>query len=118
MPESEKHIKAEVHDDSPYTQDQLEDKKEAALSSPPSGSDITPELDTSAINEKALLRKLDRKLLPAVTLLYLLSFLDRSNGKPVLAKKPLLGIAHLFLVANARIEGLVVDLHMSRMPMP
>ena len=32
------------------------------------------------VNEKALLRKLDLKLLPAVTLLYLLSFLDRSNG--------------------------------------
>ena len=35
---------------------------------------------TSGINEKALLRKLDWKLLPAVSLLYLLSFLDRSNG--------------------------------------
>lgn len=33
-----------------------------------------------AINDKKLLRKLDFKLLPAVTLLYLLSFLDRSNG--------------------------------------
>lgn len=35
----------------------------------------------SGIKEKSLLRKLDRKLLPAVTLLYLLSFLDRSNGE-------------------------------------
>ena len=34
-----------------------------------------------AISEKRLLRKLDFKLLPALTLLYLLSFLDRSNGK-------------------------------------
>lgn len=33
------------------------------------------------VNEKALLRKLDFRLLPAVTLLYLLSFLDRSNGE-------------------------------------
>ena len=33
------------------------------------------------VNEKALLRKLDAHLLPAVGLLYLLSFLDRSNGK-------------------------------------
>lgn len=32
------------------------------------------------INEKSLLRKLDRKLLPALSLLYLLSFLDRSNS--------------------------------------
>lgn len=36
---------------------------------------------STGINEKKLLRKLDRKLLPPVTLLYLLSFLDRSNGK-------------------------------------
>lgn len=34
-----------------------------------------------AVNEKSLLRKLDLRLLPAVSILYLLSFLDRSNGK-------------------------------------
>ncbi|KAL6247510.1 hypothetical protein RBB50_005856 [Rhinocladiella similis] len=50
---------------------------------------------SSKINERALLRKLDIKLLPALTLLYLLSFLDRSN------------------VGNARIEGLATDLHMT-----
>ncbi|KAL8677366.1 MAG: hypothetical protein Q9186_006201 [Xanthomendoza sp. 1 TL-2023] len=33
-----------------------------------------------AVKDKALLRKLDLKLLPALTLLYLLSFLDRSNA--------------------------------------
>ncbi|KAL8800450.1 MAG: hypothetical protein Q9182_005162 [Xanthomendoza sp. 2 TL-2023] len=48
-----------------------------------------------AVKDRALLRKLDLKLLPALTLLYLLSFLDRSN------------------VANARVEGLVDDLHMT-----
>lgn len=36
--------------------------------------------DVSKAKEKALLRKLDLKLLPPLTLLYLLSFLDRSNG--------------------------------------
>lgn len=36
--------------------------------------------DGDGINEKAILRKLDYKLLPPLTLLYLLSFLDRSNG--------------------------------------
>lgn len=36
------------------------------------------------INEKALLRKLDIRLLPPLTILYLLSFLDRSNGMCVL----------------------------------
>lgn len=44
--------------------------------------DEKQKLDTEfvGINEKALLRKLDARLLPALTLLYLLSFLDRSNG--------------------------------------
>ncbi|KAM5541373.1 hypothetical protein V8D89_004927 [Ganoderma adspersum] len=49
----------------------------------------------SAADEKRLLRKLDANLLPAVIILYLLSFLDRSN------------------VANARIEGLAADLHIT-----
>lgn len=46
------------------------------------------------INEKALLRKLDYRLLPPLTLLYLLSFLDRSN------------------VGNARLEGMTTDIKM------
>lgn len=49
----------------------------------------------SSINERALLRKLDFRLLPAVGILYLLSFLDRSN------------------VGNARIEGLLNDVHIT-----
>lgn len=52
-------------------------------------------INASAIDEAALVRKLDLHLLPAVTVLYLLSFLDRSN------------------VANARIEGLATDLHIT-----
>jgi hypothetical protein len=36
----------------------------------------------TGINETALVRKLDFHLLPPLTLLYLLSFLDRSNSKP------------------------------------
>ncbi|CRG86584.1 putative transporter C1002,16c [Talaromyces islandicus] len=47
------------------------------------------------INEKALLRKLDWRLLPPLTLLYLLSFLDRSN------------------VGNAKLEGLATDIKMT-----
>ncbi|KAI1276868.1 major facilitator superfamily domain-containing protein [Xylaria sp. FL0933] len=43
--------------------------------------------------DKSLVRKIDAHLLPAVGLLYLLSFLDRSN------------------VGNAKIEGLLDDLH-------
>lgn len=44
--------------------------------SPSSGSIA----EFAGINEKSLLRKLDLRLLPPLTLLYLLSFLDRSNG--------------------------------------
>ncbi|KAI1783667.1 MFS general substrate transporter [Ganoderma leucocontextum] len=58
----------------------------------PSESRVDP---YSAADEKKLLRKLDVNLLPPVILLYLLSFLDRSN------------------VANARIEGLAADLHIT-----
>lgn len=49
--------------------------------SPPSSDNGESYDRFPAINEKKLLRKLDRTLLPALTLLYLLSFLDRSNGK-------------------------------------
>jgi hypothetical protein len=45
----------------------------------PSFSDESIE-NPMGINEKRLLRKLDYKLLPGLTLLYLLSFLDRSNS--------------------------------------
>lgn len=38
------------------------------------------------ITEKKILRKLDLKLLPPLTLLYLLSFLDRSNGRCFLCR--------------------------------
>lgn len=45
----------------------------------PAAASVAAEAQTN-INEKALLRKLDMRLLPALTILYLLSFLDRSNG--------------------------------------
>ncbi|KFG78258.1 MFS transporter [Metarhizium anisopliae] len=57
----------------------------------PSEPSVSPAIEE--INEKALLRKIDAKLLPAVGVLYLLSFLDRSN------------------VGNARIEGLLNDIN-------
>lgn len=49
---------------------------------PASQTDDDQSIDNpTGINEKALLRRLDLKLLPPLTLLYLLSFLDRSNSK-------------------------------------
>ena len=44
-------------------------------------SPSTSDVNSEDLDEASLLRKLDAHLLPGVTLLYLLSFLDRSNGK-------------------------------------
>lgn len=76
MSEPEKQITSELHDGALYAEDQ---KHRAALS-PSSGSEDGQDV-YYGINQKALLRKLDQKLLPALTLLFLLSFLDRSNGR-------------------------------------
>lgn len=51
--------------------------------------------DFSDIDEKKLLRKMDLHILPLVSLLYLLSFIDRGN------------------IGNARIEGITVTLNLS-----
>ena len=78
--------------------------------------DSNEDLDASfRAEEKALLRKLDLRLLPALTLLYLLSFLDRSNGDfPISSRTATLMLLTAVTVANARLEGLTKDLHMSR----
>jgi len=71
-------------------------QSENGPASPESASDSPEALATVyGIEEKALLRKLDRHLLPGVCVLYLLSFLDRSN------------------VANARLDGFTEDLHIT-----
>jgi len=64
------------------------DPEKTALENQELGNDNNDALSSNesianptGINEKALIRKLDLKLLPALTLLYLLSFLDRSNSK-------------------------------------
>ncbi|KAI0875918.1 major facilitator superfamily domain-containing protein [Hypoxylon argillaceum] len=69
-----------------------EDKRANASQSP---DDSVSETIGPEVSEKSLLRKIDFHLLPAVGILYLLSFLDRSN------------------VGNARIEGLLDDLNMT-----
>jgi MFS family permease len=66
------------------------------------------------VNERALLRKLDLRLLPAVSILYLLSFLDRSNGRfPSSSYWNDNKDSHAFPVGNARLEGLTTDLKMT-----
>jgi hydrogenase maturation factor len=47
------------------------------------------------VDEHAVLRKMDIRLIPMLSMLYLLAFLDRGN------------------IGNAKIEGLVDDLHMT-----
>jgi hypothetical protein len=47
------------------------------------------------VDENAVLRKMDIRLIPMLSILYLLAFLDRGN------------------IGNAKIEGLVDDLHMT-----
>lgn len=49
----------------------------------------------SSVDEAAVLRKMDVRLIPMLSILYLLAFLDRGN------------------IGNAKIEGLVDDLHMT-----
>ncbi|OAX81537.1 hypothetical protein ACJ72_04116 [Emergomyces africanus] len=51
--------------------------------------------EEKAVNDRKLLRKLDRKLIPWLCLLYLISFLDRTN------------------IGNAKIDGLQQDLRLT-----
>jgi hypothetical protein len=52
-------------------------------------------IDTSGVDEKKLMRKIDFKLIPWLCVLYLLSFLDRSA------------------IGNAKLYGLTEDLHLT-----
>jgi len=69
-------------------------EKATRVDSPPSAGSET-DLEEYGVNERSLLRKIDLRILPGVTALYLLSFLDRSN------------------VANAKLDGLDTDLKMT-----
>ncbi|KAK7025169.1 high-affinity nicotinic acid transporter [Favolaschia claudopus] len=77
------------------------DKKDSE--SPPASDTATPvqpavynaEVDTSEIDERKLVRKLDLALIPWLSLLYLLSFLDRTS------------------IGNAKLYHLVPDLNMT-----
>ncbi|GAA5985674.1 hypothetical protein JCM5350_004133 [Sporobolomyces pararoseus] len=69
----------------------------SALSDP--ASDFTTELVTyTDAEEKALVRKLDWALIPGLTFLYLLSFLDRSN------------------IGNAKAAGMLTDIGLKAKP--
>jgi hypothetical protein len=59
------------------------------------GSELSSSIEFTAAREKAILRKMDRRLIPMLAVLYLLSFLDRGN------------------IGNAKIQGLTTDLGLS-----
>ena len=82
--------------------------------STPTSDDVIATEIPSTIREKQLLRKLDRTILPPLTLLYLLSFLDRSNGRILFSPPSLSDWPETVSVGNARLEGLTADLHMSK----
>ncbi|KAG6851216.1 hypothetical protein H0H93_015226 [Arthromyces matolae] len=54
-----------------------------------------PEIDTSSVDERKLLRKIDLRVIPWLALLYLLNFLDRGS------------------IGNAKLYNLVSDIHVS-----
>ncbi|KAF3989777.1 hypothetical protein FT663_01925 [Candidozyma haemuli var. vulneris] len=70
------------------------ERKDYSNASLASVEDDPEKEDFSDIDEKKLLRKLDFRLIPLFTVLYLLSFLDRGN------------------IGNAKIEGLPEDLNL------
>ncbi|OBT72679.1 hypothetical protein VF21_08564 [Pseudogymnoascus sp. 05NY08] len=82
-----------VSDEKPALENEKEKLDVLEKPSPPLTTSSSSISDGEEINEKAILRKLDYKLLPPLTLLYLLSFLDRSN------------------VGNAKLEGLAADMN-------
>lgn len=61
----------------------------------PDGSGGDPAAAFSPAMQKRVLRKMDLRLIPMLALLYLLAFLDRGN------------------IGNAKIEGMLDDLHMT-----
>ncbi len=67
---------------------QNHNEEKVAPEDPVNGLDDASSLESftnpTGISEKALVRRLDLKLLPPLTLLYLLSFLDRSNSMMII----------------------------------
>lgn len=74
--------------------DHFKDKPEVELIEAASLEKEPEQVDFSDIDQKKLLRKIDLRLVPLFTVLYLLSFLDRGN------------------IGNAKIEGLAEDLNL------
>jgi sugar phosphate permease len=90
---------SDSHDEPPlgsndHTNKSPRDAEIARISALATGPDVT-RASFAHLSERAILRKMDLRLIPMLALLYLLSFLDRGN------------------IGNAKIEGLVEDLGMT-----
>lgn len=93
---------------------------EKSTSPPPSGDEKTTEIQdglaaefiSSVASEKALLRKIDLRLIPVIMLLYLFSFLDR--GESAFWKWMGMGVANTrddaVNIGNAKLYGIEEDL--------
>jgi len=73
----------------PEASDEVNEKSKATVGT------YNAEVDTSAVDEKKLMRKIDIALIPWLSFLYLLSFLDRTS------------------IGNAKLYHLTQDLHLS-----
>ncbi|KAJ5804575.1 uncharacterized protein N7518_000878 [Penicillium psychrosexuale] len=87
---SPQHFEDTPTQDSPFSADL---KQDGLVTDAESFSLGSPTFE--GVDEKAILRKMDIRLIPMLSMLYLLAFLDRGN------------------IGNAKIEGLVDDLHMT-----
>lgn len=68
--------------------------------------EIDEEFNGADINVRKLIRKIDWRLIPSVTILYLLSFLDRANGMGNSRARIGKTYAYHTVVGNAKVEGL------------
>ncbi|KAL1963465.1 hypothetical protein VTN77DRAFT_8366 [Rasamsonia byssochlamydoides] len=82
-------------DSTRFTGKMAESKETKQVSPSEINSDVEVGVDITAVEKQSLLRKIDWIILPPITLLFFLSFLDRSN------------------IGNAKLDDLTVDLHMT-----
>ena len=97
-------------DDEDEGEEEYEDmgrRRRASVSTVQSYQLYTPD------EERAVVRKFDRKLVLFVALLYMLSFLDRSSKSSLLSSTSALANNSLIDIGNAKIAGLDLDLNLN-----
>lgn len=99
---------SEISNDSnnPKPDQIVEEKKE----SEPESTEQSLKVELPSVDENKLLRKIDLHVVPIVTLLYLLSYIDRSNIVSQIVVWKLKANILTFQQGNAKIEGLDTSL--------